>query len=184
MQFLVSLSSHDFAFSATCLRNLERWASWYLRNSTSCSLFLISTSFLSLFLFSMASILDFSSCTLFSSFVFLLSNYSIVFSKSAFPCSACNCFLMAKVTELWYRVWYAAMVILISSRTLRRRRPRSGSLSVTCLMISSKHWENNSSRTGQMPLSLAYLSISFWSSISLSLATSTREAGWWLTYWI
>ena len=35
-----------------------------------------------------------------------------------------------------------------------------------------------------MPLSLAYLSMSFWSSISLSLATSILEAGWWLTYWI
>lgn len=51
-------------------------------------------------------------------------------------------------------------------------------------MISSKHCENNSSLTGQMPLSRAYLSISFWSSISLRRATSTLEAGWWLTYWM
>mgnify|MGYP006104862213 CR=1 FL=1 len=76
------------------------------------------------------------------------------------------------------------MVILISSLTLRSKRPLSGSDRVTCLIISSKHWEKSSSLTGQIPLSLACLSISFWSSISLSLATSTLEAGWWLTYWM
>ena len=37
----------------------------------------------------------------FSSLVFLCSSCSIVFSKSALPCSACNCFLMAKVTDDW-----------------------------------------------------------------------------------
>ena len=73
---------------------------------------------------------------------------------------------------------------MISSRTRRRSSPRSGKFRVTWRMISSKHWEKSSSRTGQMPLSLAWRSISFWSSISLSLATSILEAGWWLTYWI
>ena len=76
------------------------------------------------------------------------------------------------------------MVILISSLTLSKSNPLSGSLSVTCLIISSKHYENNSSLTGQMPLSLACLSINFWSSISLSLATSTLVDGVWLTYWM
>ena len=178
------LKNQFFDFSLTYFKNLVKCSSWYFKKSTSCSLFLASTSFLSLFLLSIASIFDLSSETLFSSLVFLCSNSSMVFSKSAFPCSAWSYFLMAKVTELWYKVWYAAMVILISSLTLRRSNPLSGSLSVTCLMISSKHWEKSSSRTGHIPLSLACLSISFWSSISLSLATSTLEAGWWLTYWM
>jgi len=171
-------------FSLTVFKNFVRCTSWYFRNSTSISLFFYSTSFLSLFLFSIASIFDLSSDTLFSNLVFLCSSCSIVFSRSAFPCSAWSCFLMAKVTDDWYRVWYAEIVILISSLTLSNRSPRSGSLRVTYLMISSKHCENSSSLTGQIPLSRAYLSISFWSSISLSLATSTLEAGWWLTYWI
>ena len=76
------------------------------------------------------------------------------------------------------------MVIMISSLTRRSKRPRSGRLRVTWRMISSKHWEKSSSRTGQIPLSLAWRSISFWSSISLRRATSILEAGWWLTYWI
>lgn len=49
-------------------------------------------------------------------------------------------------------------------------------------MISSKHCEKSSSRTGQMPLSRACLSMSFWSSCSLRRATSTLDACWWLTY--
>lgn len=88
------------------LRNLDKWVSWYLRNSISCSLFLVSTSLLSLFLFSIASILDLSSMTLFSSLVFLDSSSSIFFSRSAFPCSAYNYFLIAKVTELHATIIY------------------------------------------------------------------------------
>lgn len=86
------------------LRNFDKWDSWYFKNSISCSLFLVSTSLLSLFLFSIASILDFNSITLFSSFVFLDSRSSIFLSKSALPCSACNYFLIAKVTELIIKI--------------------------------------------------------------------------------
>ena len=57
-------------------------------------------------------------------------------------------------------------------------------LSVTWRMISSKHCLKSSSRTGQIPLSRACLSISFWSSISLRRATSILLAGWGLAFWI
>lgn len=40
---------------------------------------------------------------------------------------------------LSYSVWYARIVILISSRTLTSSRPRSLQLSVICRMSSSKH---------------------------------------------
>ena len=73
-------------------------------------------------------------------------------------------------------------VILISSLTLSKRIPRSGSLRVTCRISSSKHSAKRTSRTGQMPISLACLSINRWSSCSLNLATSTLEAAVWLTY--
>lgn len=66
----------------------------------------------------------------------------------------------------------------------KRMRPLSGRLRQTWRIISSKHCEKSSSLTGQMPLSLAWRSISFWSSISLRRATSILLAAWWLTYWI
>lgn len=66
---------------------------------------------------------------------------------------------------------------MISSLTLSSSKPRSDSDKVTWRMISSKHCEKSSSRTGQMPDSRAYLSISFESRFSLRRATSTREAG-------
>lgn len=101
--------------SLMLLRNLLKWVSWYLRNSISCSLFFASTSFLSLFLFSMASIFDLSSMTLFSSFVFFDSSSSIFFSKSALPCSAWSYFLIAKVTELnWILIWILILPLIES----------------------------------------------------------------------
>lgn len=72
----------------------------------------------------------------------------------------------------------------MSLLTLRRRRPLSGILRVTWRIISSKHCLNSSSLTGQMPLSRAWRSISFWSSISLRRATSILLAGYGLAFCI
>jgi len=72
----------------------------------------------------------------------------------------------------------------MSLLTLRRRRPLSGILRVTWRIISSKHCLNSSSLTGQMPLSRAWRSINFWSSISLKRATSILLAGYGLAFCI
>ena len=65
------------------------------------------------------------------------------------------------------------MVILISSLTLNNNKPLSGHSIVTCLIISSKHWEYNSSLTGHIPFSLACLSFIFSSkALNKSLAFS------------
>ena len=74
------------------------------------------------------------------------------------------------------------MVILISSRTLTSRKPRSAQLMVTSRMISSKACEYSSSRIGQMPVSRACLSYNFLSSSSYKLTTSNRVAGLGETY--
>ena len=89
---------------------------------------------------------------------------------------------MPYAMELSYKVWYAWIVILISSRTRTSRKPRSAQLMVTCRMISSKACEYNSSRIGQIPVSRACLSCNFLSNSSYKLTTSSLVAGLGETY--
>jgi hypothetical protein len=89
---------------------------------------------------------------------------------------------MPKAIEDSYSVWYAAMVIRISSRTRSNSKPRSAQLIVTWRINSSKHCAYSSSRTGHMPVSRACRCSRRWSSCSCKLITSSRVAGVLETY--
>jgi hypothetical protein len=68
-------------------------------------------------------------------------------SSSAFRCSAISAFRIPNAMLDSYSVWYAAIVIRISSRTRSSSRPRSAQLIVTCRMSSSvKHERNQAQR--------------------------------------
>lgn len=83
-------------------------------------------------------IFRFQSSTSSSSSAHSSSMFWIFINISALLYSACSAFLIPYAIELSYRVWYAWIVILISSLTLTRRNPLSAQLIVTYLIISSK----------------------------------------------
>ena len=58
-------------------------------------------------------------------------------SISALRCSAISAFRIPKAMLDSYIVWYAAIVMWISSRTRSNSSPRSAQLIVTCLISSS-----------------------------------------------
>lgn len=65
--------------------------------------------------------------------------YRTLASISALRCSAMSALRIPKAMLDSYIVWYAAMVIWISSLTRRSSSPRSAQFIVTCLMSSSFH---------------------------------------------
>ena len=64
---------------------------------------------------------------------------AMVASISALPCSVLRALRMPNATADSYNVWYAMMLIRISSRTRRSNNPRSAQFTVVWRMSSSKH---------------------------------------------
>lgn len=86
--------------SLTERKKFWRWLAWYFKKSISSALFLSSASFFSFICFSSASFFFFSSSAVSSSLFFFSYSYRIEVLSSGAPCSACSCFLIAKVREL------------------------------------------------------------------------------------
>lgn len=66
-----------------------------------------------------------------------LTDQLTLFSISCLPCSACSAFRMPNAVLLSYSVWYAAIVIWISSLTRSSSSPRSAQLIVISRINSS-----------------------------------------------